>query len=70
MIIGGESVRITGQPDVDRVTIAIGDACEITLPATEAMQFGLLLFRAASAVYVERQRPPAAAQASAPAGVA
>jgi hypothetical protein len=62
MLVEGESVRITGQPDVDRVTIAIGEACEITLPSGEAMQFALLLFRVASAAYVERQRPQAGAQ--------
>ncbi len=51
MIVQGEQVRITGQPDVDRVTIAIGEACEIRLPSDEAMQFACLLFSVASQVY-------------------
>ncbi len=70
MIVQGEQVRITAQPDADRVTIAIGEACEITLPSSEAMQFALLLFRIASTVYVERQRPQTTAHPAVPARLA
>ena len=51
--VEGESVRITGHPDVERVTIAIGEACEITLGAVEASQFALLLLNVASTVQRE-----------------
>ncbi len=64
--VQGEQVRITGQPDVDRVTVAIGEACEITLPSEEAMQFACLLFRVAGSVYVARPKPAVTEQAAGP----
>jgi len=53
MEVEGERVRITGHPDVGRLTIAIGEACEITLGAFEAAQFALLLLNVASTVQRE-----------------
>jgi hypothetical protein len=51
MIIEGVDVRITSHPDVDRVTITIGEGCEIALAAYEAIQFALLLLNVASDTY-------------------
>jgi len=53
MTIQGECVRITGRPDVDCVTITIGETCEITLPAHEARLFALLLRKVAVTVHRE-----------------
>lgn len=53
MIIEGEPVRITGRPDVDRVTVTIGEGCEICIPAYDAIQFALVLLNVASTVYQE-----------------
>jgi hypothetical protein len=51
MSIDGVDVRITSHPDADRVTITIGEGCEITLAAYEAIQFALLLLNVASETY-------------------
>ena len=69
MTIEGECVRITGRPDIDRVTITIGETCEITLPAHEAMQFALLLLNIASTVYREHLGAGVTALPAAPAEV-
>jgi len=51
MDIEGESIRVTGRPNVDRVTITISESCEITVASHDAIQFALLLLNVASTVY-------------------
>jgi hypothetical protein len=63
--IEGELVLVTGRPDVGRVTISLGESCEITIAAEDASQFALLLYHVASTVH--REHLGAAASQSAPA---